>query len=179
MGDTVQSALNYIGRPDPLRGMKFQITVPSLPLFGQMAFSKVSGMSQESELIEYREGDEVLSQRKMPGLIKTGEVTLERGIAHTPTMEALVAWKESASTAGTGLADGVLNYKNDMYIQVANRLGTIEWEIALLRAWPRVIEYGDLDANASDIWIARVGIVYEAIIPNGVPAPYLAVFQVG
>ena len=176
MGEALNIA-NLVGRPDPLRGLKFRVTVPGIPFLGNMGFSKITGISQEAELIEYREGDEPLAQRKMPGLIKTGEATLERGIAHVTTAEGLVAWKEAASTALAGPVDGAESlYRQNMNIQVMNRLGVVDWQITLVNAWPRVIEYGDLDANTSDVWLMRCMFVYEAIIPVEIPAALAALF---
>lgn len=172
-----QNILALAGRPDPLRGMKFKVSVPSLPALGNLAFSKITGISQEAELIEYREGDETLAQRKIPGLIKTSEATFERGIAHVTSMEALTVWKEAASTALSGQADGLESlFRHNVHVQVMNRLGNIEWELALINAWPRSIEYGDLDANASDIWVARIMFVYETLSPGEVPAAVAGIF---
>jgi len=156
------------GRPDPLRGMKYQVTIPDFPLLLPMGFSKISGISQESEVIEYRDGDQSLAPMKLPGLIKTGDATFERGVAHVASMEALVAWKEAASTAMSGEVDGAENFRHDVHVAVLNRLGRPEWEIVLLNAWPRMIEYGDLDANASDIWIATFTLAFEALTPPGI-----------
>jgi phage tail-like protein len=171
MGDVIQLA----GRPDPLRGMKFQVFVPTIVPLGNMGFSKISGMSQEAELIEYRDGDEPLAQRKIPGLIKTGETTFERGVAHVTSMEALNAWKIQASTALAGGVDGAVNFRHDVHVQVLNRLGLVEWETSLINAWPRMIEFGDLDANSSDIWIATFTLVYETLSTGDVP-PFMRAF---
>jgi phage tail-like protein len=165
------------GRADPLRGMKYQVTIPDFPQLKTMGFSKISGISQESEVIEYREGDQSLAAMKLPGLIKTGDVTLERGVAHVSSMEALVAWKEAASTAMSGEIDGNDVFRHNVYVAVLNRLGQPEWEIILVNAWPRMIEYGDLDANASDIWIATFTLAYEALTPPGVSASVEEMFS--
>ena len=159
----VLEVLQVPGRPDPLRGMKFQVFVPDVPQLGNMGFSKISGISQEAELIEYRDGDETLAQRKMPGLIKTGDATLERGVAHFAAMEGLNSWKNQASTGLAGKADGAVLFRHNMHIQVLNRTGLVEWEIVLINAWPRMVEYADLDANSSDIWISTFTIAYEQI----------------
>jgi phage tail-like protein len=157
--------------------MKFKVSVPSLPPLGNLAFSKITGIGQEAELIEYREGDETLAQHKIPGLIKTSEATFERGVAHVSTMEALTAWKEAASTALAGPVDGLeALFRHNVHVQVMNRLGAVEWELALVNAWPRSIEYGDLDANASDIWVARIMFVYEVLAPGEIPAAVATLF---
>ena len=166
-----------VGRPDPMRNMKFNISVPGIPALFNMGFSKVSGLSQEAELIEYREGDETLAQHKIPGLVKTGEATFERGVSNVQSMDAMLAWKEAASTAMSGPADGVAgNFRYDTHVQILNRAGLAERELVLMAAWPRMIEYGDLDANASDIWIATFTLVYEALVPGPIPASVASMF---
>ena len=166
MGEIV--GMQVRGRPDPLRGMKFLVSIPSLPQLMNMGFSKISGISQEAETIEYREGDQSLASSKIPGLVKTGDATLERGVAHVASMEALVAWTEAASTALSGGSDGTARFRHNVHVAVINRLGRPDWEIILVNAWPRVIEYGDLDANASDIWIATFTLAYETLTPPAV-----------
>lgn len=48
---------------------------------GQIPFQEVSGLDTESEVITYRAGDnKAFNVIKMPGLIKTGNVTLKKGI---------------------------------------------------------------------------------------------------
>lgn len=176
MGEAL-NILSLAGRPDPLRGMKFRVSVPSIPQLGNLGFSKITGIGQEAELIEYREGDETMAQRKIPGIIKTSEATFERGIAHVTTMEALVTWKEASSTALSGPVDGLESlFRHNVHVQILNRLGAVEWELVLVNAWPRAIEYGDLDANASDIWVSRVMFVYETLAPGEVPAAIASLF---
>lgn len=48
---------------------------------GQIPFQEVSGLDTESEPIQYRAGDsKAFNVIKMPGLIKSGNVTLKKGI---------------------------------------------------------------------------------------------------
>jgi|MudIll2142460700_1097286.scaffolds.fasta_scaffold12151_4 phage tail-like protein len=177
MGE-VAGVLGLVGKPDPLRGMKFQVFVPDIPALGNMGFSKISGIGQEAELIEYREGDESLAQRKIPGLIKTDACTLARGVALVPGFHAMLAWKEACSTAMYGSIDGQENtYRHNVHIQVLNRQGLPEFELVLVNAWPRKMSYGDLDANASDIWLTEVEFVYEALAPGSIPLKIASIFE--
>ena len=175
MGDAL---LNVVGRRDPLRGMKFEVTFPKLGgVVGSVGFSKISGISQESDVIEYREGDEPIVQRKIPGLIKVGDVTLERGVANVNDMRLLDGWRNSAATPLAGRADGITNYRHPVNISAISREGVAEWGVQLVNAWPRKIEYGDLDANSSDIWIVTFTLAYEQFITQGeVPAFILQLF---
>jgi len=173
----VDAVLNVNGRRDPLRGMKFQVRIPE---FGggavNMGFSKISGISQESEVIEYREGDQPLVQKKIPGLIKTGEVSLERGVGASSAMWLLNQWRRNTSTAQAGVTDGSTNYRKTVEISSISREGPSEWTVNLHNAWPSKLEYSDLDANASDIWISTLSLVYEQVIVHGtVPADVLGI----
>lgn len=48
---------------------------------GQVPFQEVTGLNTESETISYRAGDsKAFNVIKMPGLIKSGNVTLKKGI---------------------------------------------------------------------------------------------------
>jgi phage tail-like protein len=61
-------------------------------------FSDVSGMNTEMTVAEYRNGnDKVNHVRKVPGLHKTGDVTLKRGIINS---KDLFEWIRQARTEG-------------------------------------------------------------------------------
>ncbi len=46
-----------------------------------MSFQEVSGLDTEAQIIEYRHGDNpVFSTIKMPGIVKTGNVTMKKGV---------------------------------------------------------------------------------------------------
>jgi len=166
------------GKPDPLRGMKFRVSVPTLGILAtNLGFSKVSGLAQEAELIEYREGDESMTQRKIPGLEKQDEVTLERGVALVSAFDILQTWKEMSGTVIGGPREGAVTVpRHDVHIEVLDRVGGVAFELILLRAWVRRIEYGDLDANASEVWLSRMLLVHEGLMPESLPGYAVALF---
>lgn len=43
-------------------------------------------------------------------------------------------------------------------------------KIHLFQAWPISVEFGDLDANASEVWIVRMELKYEGLQLEGIPA---------
>lgn len=62
----------------PLPAFYFKVEIEDI---GVMSFKEVSGLSAEIDPIEYRHGDsQVFSKIKMPGMLKSGEVTLKKGI---------------------------------------------------------------------------------------------------
>jgi phage tail-like protein len=69
--DTPYSAYNFI--------VEFDGNDPATSALG--GFSDVSGLSTEVTLMEYRQGNDRENRvRKIPGLHKSGDVTLKRGI---------------------------------------------------------------------------------------------------
>lgn len=62
----------------PLPSFYFKVELGSL---GEIAFKEVSGLDMEAQVIEYRHGNSpVFSNIKMPGLKKTSNVSLKKGV---------------------------------------------------------------------------------------------------
>ncbi|HET7462169.1 MAG TPA: phage tail protein, partial [Longimicrobium sp.] len=64
-------------RPDPLMAFRFQVTVE-----GQVAgaFSEVTGLQAEVDVLELPEGGENGFVHKLPGRAQYGNLTLKRGV---------------------------------------------------------------------------------------------------
>ncbi len=64
----------------PVSVFHFKVTIDSLP---PMTFSEVSGLTQERQSIEYRDGSMKPTDLPLrrPGLAKASNVTLKRGIS--------------------------------------------------------------------------------------------------
>ena len=62
-------------RNDPYAGFNFLVEIEGVTVAG---FSECSGLSADQAVIEYREGREDTTVRKLPGLIKYNNVTLKR-----------------------------------------------------------------------------------------------------
>jgi phage tail-like protein len=58
-------------RNDPYTVFNFQVEIDGVPV---AAFSECSGLSTETEVIEYRNGNEDNTVRKLPGLKKFGNI---------------------------------------------------------------------------------------------------------
>ena len=62
----------------PLPKFYFSVEISDI---GKIPFQEVTGLDIEAQLIEYRAGDsKTFSNIKMPGLVKTGNVTVKKGI---------------------------------------------------------------------------------------------------
>lgn len=163
--------LSIVGRRvDPVRGMKFQVNIP-LPGLGiiNMGFSKISGLAQESEGIEYREGNEPPVQRKLPGLVKTEEVTLERGVAPVVQYDRLVEWRRAIEGLDTGGVEA-FTFRALMEVIILNRAAEPTFLLRFDNCWIRRLEFADLDANASEVWLSRMVFTHEGLTPERVIA---------
>ena len=74
-------------RNDPLASFNFIVTVEGM----RAGFSEVGGLT-ETNIIEYREGSEDITVRKIPGQCKFTNLTLKRG--YTPDGTDLWAWRK-------------------------------------------------------------------------------------
>ncbi|HEX2205761.1 MAG TPA: phage tail protein [Longimicrobium sp.] len=64
-------------RPDPLTAFRFLVTMEGEPVG---AFSEVTGLAAEVEVLEVPEGGENGFVHKLPGRAKHGNLTLRRGV---------------------------------------------------------------------------------------------------
>ncbi len=76
-------------RKDPYAQFNFILEINGLDVAG---FTEVSGINSESDIIEYREGSDASTVRKLPALRKVGNITLKRG--YTKDL-ALWEWRKS------------------------------------------------------------------------------------
>jgi phage tail-like protein len=119
-----------------------------------VSFSEVSGLTLESEPIEYRGGEDItLTVRKIPGLRKFGNVTLKRGIM--PAENGFFEWW---NTIQSGIAErrtvtiSLLNEKHEP---------VMTWEIQ--QAWPVKVEGPPMNAKGNEIAIESIEFAHEGM----------------
>ncbi|MCR2802439.1 phage tail protein [Paenibacillus soyae] len=109
-------------RNDPYRNYRFRVEVEGLE---QAGFSEVTGFEASVNVIEYREGNELTTPRKLPGLTKYGNITLKWGT--TDSME-LYEWLQEC-------VEGTIERKTITIIALdeeGNDVAT--WQV--IEAWP-------------------------------------------
>ena len=65
-----------MARNDPYAQYNFVLEIEGTTAAG---FAEVGGLSMEQDIIEYREGSDTATVRKLPGLRKYGNISLKRG----------------------------------------------------------------------------------------------------
>jgi phage tail-like protein len=133
-------------RIDPYANFRF------LVVFGRdvvAGASKVSGLKQTVEVVEHRDGGDMSTKRKSPGLTSFEPITIERGISHDRAFEE---WAHLVySPQGPGLVS-LKDFRRDITIELYNLQGVKVRAWNAFRCW--VSEFNavpELDANANAI----------------------------
>jgi phage tail-like protein len=137
---------------DPATGFRFQ--VQAQPATGAVSggFSKVSGLRDETEVIEYREGTDPFFKTKHVGLRTFPDLVMERGMMIDAT--ALVDWRQRTVRCQEPFWATI---KVTVYNCDSEPARTAEFA----RAWPKALQLSDLDAGASEVNIESVEFVHE------------------
>lgn len=131
---------------DPAVAFRFEVFARG----ANLGFSKVSGLREESEVIEYREGTDPIQQRKLPGLRTFPNLVLERGVG--PGRE-LIQWRDDVIACH--------DYRAQVLVKVKTCDGADARTYTFEKAWPVAMEFSDLDAGASEVQIETMELAHE------------------
>jgi len=138
-------------RKDPYKNFRFLVEIDGIV---QAGFSEASIPDTTQEPIEYREGNQTPTVRKLPGLIKYGNLTLKWGI--TDSLD-LYEWRKMVEQGQTkGARRNIAVILMDEEGNAASR-----WEFA--EAWPSKYDAPDLDGKGNDIAVETLEIVHEGM----------------
>lgn len=142
-------------REDPYPAYNFLVTVNGVSDDGEAvrgSFSEVSGLGVEITPIEYRNGSEDITVRKLPGLKKFDNIVLKRGITGDVTFWN---WIRSAMDGQVQRADGSIALLDESRQEVLR--------FNFRRGWPTKWEGPSLAADANEIAIEMVEICHEGL----------------
>jgi len=154
----------YGKRVDPYRGFRFRVLDVSGAELG--GFTTISGLRDETEVVEYREGNDGVTARKLPGFTSADNIVLERGLS---VNEELQDWRNqvwNAQQDDTLVADD--EFRRDVIVQLLDQRGDVVKQWKIIEAWPAIYEIDTLDAMNSDVLIERVELANEGhyLIPT-------------
>ena len=136
-----------VQRDNPYPNHNFAVDIGTGDAIG---FSDVDLPSGEIAVIEYREGTDRTSVRKLPGLVKSTNATFKRGI--TGNLELFEWWRTAR--------DGQLLRRNvTITLLDEQHQPVLRW---LLRdAWPVKLEFRPLNAQANEVAIETLELAHE------------------
>ncbi|MGB9927650.1 MAG: phage tail protein [Methanosarcina sp.] len=138
-------------RKDPYRNSRFLLVIDGII---QAGFSEVTVPDTTSDPIEYREGNDSPTVRKLPGLTKYGNLTLKWGT--TSSME-LFEWRKQV------IQGKMKSARRNIAVIILDEEGNdaARWEFR--EAWPSKYDAPDLSAKGNDIAIETMEIVHEGM----------------
>ncbi len=158
-------------RKDPYQGFKYRVVIDG---FVHAGFRKVTGLKEETEISEYREGTDPVTMNKLPGLTGYDNIVCDRGkAAHDDLYQwrrDIVRIEESGNLGPDGLPPP--DFRRQVIIEVYDKGGNLAkaWEI--FHAWPAIYEAADaIDAGSSDPMIETMELANEGWIELQGSAP--------
>ena len=142
-----------MARQDPLRKFRFRLEIDGIE---QAAFSEVAIGDAASDPLEYLQGNEPPTTRKLGGLTKFANVTLKRGI--TDSME-LTDWHQLI-VGGDTLQREI---RKTVVIRIQNEAGDDIAAFEVARAWPTKLDPSDLNGTGNEVAIDSLELANEGI----------------
>lgn len=136
-------------RNDPFAAFNFLVEVDGVIAAG---FSEVTGLDTETDAIEYRNGDETQTVRKLPGLRKFPNIVLKRGLTDN---RLLWDWRRRVMDGRTQRQSGSVVLLNEA------REEALRWNFR--DGWPSKLQGPSLNAKQNDVAIETLEITHEGL----------------
>lgn len=136
-------------RSDPYRAYNFLVEIEGITVAG---FRECSGLDSTQDPIEYREGNEGPTARKLPGLVKYSNISLKRGITDDA---ALWDWRKKVMDGQIERRNGSIILLDDMREEKAR------WNF--YEGWPTKWTGPSLNATGAEVAIETLDIAHERL----------------
>jgi phage tail-like protein len=137
-------------RKDPFRSYNFLVELDGITRAG---FRECSGLDSTQDPVEYREGNEPPTARKLPGLVKHSNITLKRGVTDDAQ---LWEWRKKAM-------DGKVERKNGSII-LLDEAGAEKLRWNFREGWPTKWTGPTFNATGNEVAIETLEIVHEGVL---------------
>ena len=138
-------------RTDPYRNFRFSVEIDGIK---EAAFSEATIPDSTTDPVDYREGTDPTSQRKLSGLTKFGNVTLKKGISDSML---LYDWRKSVEETGATKA------RKNISLILIDEEGSNKARWDIVSAWPTKYDPSDFSAKGSEVLIETLELVHEGI----------------
>ena len=136
-------------RVDPYRNFSFRVEIDGIT---QAGFSDCSGFGATTDPIEYREGGETKTVRKLPGLTKYPNITLKWGLTDS---RDLYDWYRD-------VVNGKIARKSGSII-LLDLEGNEKVRWNFFDAWPTKWDGPDFTAKGNDVAIETLELAHERV----------------
>lgn len=136
-------------RQDPLTSFNFIVDIQGV----RAGFAEISGLSTETDIIEYREGNDDITMHKQPGKRKYANINCKRGF--TVDAKDLWDWRKSVIEGRTERRSGTITLLNEA------RQPAMVWRF--FEAWPNKWAGPAFNAKNNDIAIEEFELAHEGL----------------
>jgi phage tail-like protein len=138
-------------RKDPYRVLRFLVEIDGITRGG---FRECSGLDSTSDPIEYREGNEPPTPRKLTGLVKYSNISLKWGITDDAQL-----WEWRKKVMDGKIADGRKNGSIVLLDDEGNE--KIRWNFR--EGWPTKWTGPSFNATGNEVAIEQLDIAHEGL----------------
>lgn len=135
-------------RDDPFTSFNFIVDIQGM----RAGFSEIGGLSTETDIIEYREGNEDITVRKVPGKRKYANISLKRGFTQS---KDLWEWRKKVIEGKTQRLPGTITMLDE------GRQPVLVWRF--FEGWPSKWAGPAFNAKNNDIAIEELEIAVEGL----------------
>ncbi len=136
-------------RKDPYRGYNFLVEIDGITRAG---FREASGLDTTQDVVDYREGIDGPTNRRLPGMVKYSNIVLKWGISDDTEL-----WEWRKTTM-----DGKVERKNgSIVLQDTTGAEVRRWNFR--EAWPLKWTGPSLIATSIEVAIETLEIVHEGV----------------
>src|SRR5262249_7529170 len=136
-----------MARVDPFKNFRFLVEIDGIV---QAGFSDCNGLGSNVEVVEYREGGETPTGRKLPGKMTHSDITRKGAI---PSPRELYDWHLAA-------VNGTIQRKNGSVI-LQDDLGQEQVRWNFFNAWPSKYAAPEFNAKGNDVAIDTLTVSCE------------------
>ena len=137
-------------RRDPYSAFNFLVEIEGVTVAG---FTECSGLVSETEVIDYRNGDEDITRRRLPGLIKYETIKLSQG--QTASTE-LWDWRQRVVEGRTQRQSGSVVLLDEA------RQPAMRWNFR--EGWPSKLEGPTFNAKTNEVAVTKLEITHEGLV---------------
>jgi phage tail-like protein len=135
-------------RDDPFTSFNFIVDIQGM----RAGFAEVGGLTTETDIVEYREGSEDITVRKIPGKRKYTQISLKRGFTKS---KDLWEWRKKVIQGQTQRLSGTITLLDE------SRKPALVWRF--FEGWPSKWEGPAMNAKNNDIAIETLEIAHEGL----------------
>jgi phage tail-like protein len=140
-----------MARTDPYANFNFRLEIGGT---SRAYFKEASGLDSSIEVIQYREGGDNVTARKLPGLTTYSNIVLKRGVTDDPDLQT---WHKQWITGDPARK----RINGSIVLRDLQGQDKVHWEIT--NAWPAKWSGPSFNAEGKEVAIETLELCHEGI----------------